>query len=251
MKIVDKVKLLRALITATTKEVILEFTNCYLNIYCLGSTYFTKVETIQVSTDNKFTGYLILDKSREGHNNIINILKDCCTKKSSEIEFKSDIEGAFWWLIYKRSNKEETKIGEFTNLEATMPEALTLYLDTIDKQEFSNEQLLTYEQYSNKIETKFEYEVVDINGILISNKDLELVPKVFDVEHNKLVTLKPEIDTTNLKKKEIEAIKSNSDNVITTYEDLVFSSSNELIQITNVEADIYYYCKRCFKLVNE
>lgn len=248
MKITDKTKLLRALITATTKEVILEFTNCYLNVYCLGNTYFTKVETIQVSTDNKFTGYLTLNKNVDSHNFVLNTLKECCSKKSSEIEFKSDIEGAFWWLYFKRSNKDDFHILEQCNLEPNKPEALTLYLDTINNQEFSNEQLLTYEQYSTKVDTKFEYEVVDINGILISNTDLELVLKVFDVEHNKLVTLKPEFNITNLKKKEIEAIKSNVDNVIVTYEDLVFSNSEELIQITNVDASTYYYCKRCFKL---
>lgn len=245
MKIVDKTKLLRALITATTKEVILEFTNCYLNIYCLGSTYFTKVETIQVATNNRFTGYVITDKTSE----LVNTLKDCCTKKSSDIEFVVDLNGKSY-LYYRRTNKSNIEILDIVNLLTTVPEALTLYLDTINKQEFSNEQLLTYEQYTKKIETKFEYEVVDINGILISNKDLELVPKVFDVEFNKVVTLKPEIDTSNLKKKEIEAIKSNSDNVITTYEDLVFSSSEELIQITNIDASTYYYCKRCFKLCN-
>ena len=247
MKIVDKTKLLRALITASTKELILEFTNCYLNIYCLGSTYFTKVETIQVATNNRFTGYVITDKTSE----LVNTLKDCCTKKSSDIEFVVDLNGKSY-LYYRRTNKSNIEILDIVNLLTTVPEALTLYLDTINKQEFSNEKLLTYEQYTKKIETKFEYEAVplytELNDVLISSVDLQLIPKVFDVEFNKVVTLKPTFDTSNLKKKEIEAIKSNSDNVITTYEDLVFSSSEELIQITNIDASTYYYCKRCFKL---
>lgn len=242
MKITDKTALLRALITASTKEVILEFNSCYLNVYCLGTTYFTKVETIQVTTDNKFTSYVITDKNSE----LVNILKDCCTKKSSEIEFKVDLNNNNY-LYYKRTNKDELAVLDI-NVLTVKPEALTVYLDTINKQEFSNEKLLTYEEYTKKIETKFEYEVVNIDGILISNKDLELVPKVFDVEFNKVITLKQEFDVSNLKKKDIEAIKSNPDNVIITYEDLVFSSSNELIQITNIEVDTYYYCKRCFKL---
>lgn len=240
MKITDKHKLLRALITAPTKQLILEFTNCYLNIYCLGDTYCSKVESIQT---NSFNGYLVIDKNHE----LINILKDCCTKKSSELEFK--YIDATTWLQYKRSNKEDTKVLEAPNLEEYLPKQLTTYLDIIDKQEFSNERLLTYKEYTTKLTTKYEYEVVDINkGVLISNKDLELVPKVFDIEHKKIVTLKSKLDISNLKKKDIDNIKSNKENIVITYEDLVVSNSEELIQITNIEADTYYYCKRCFKL---
>lgn len=243
MKITDKSKLLRALITAPTTSLILEFTNCYLNIYCLSNTTFTKVETIQVATDNKFTGYLVTDKN----SNLINILKDCCNKKSSEIEFKSEaVDTSF--LYYKRTNKDQEQ-PLWINLIHNKPETLVSYLDIINKQEFTNERLLTYKEYTTKIKTKFEYEVININdNVLISNTDLELIPKVFDVEHNKVVTLKPEFDITNLKKKEVDAIKSNTDNVVISYEDLVISNNDELIQITNIEADIYYYCKRCFKL---
>lgn len=242
MKITDKFKLLRALITASTKSLILEFTNCYLNIYCLGNTTFTKVETIQVATDNKFTGYLVVDKNSE----LVNIIKDCCNKKSSEIEFKVDLNNNSY-LYYKRTNKEDLTVLDLNNTKC--PDQLLHYLDIITKQAFTNERLLTYKEYSTKIETKFEYEVIDINdNVLISNTDLELIPKVFDVEHNKVITLKPEFDITNLNKKEVDAIKSNLDNVVISYEDLVSSNSDELIQITNVEADIYYYCKRCFKL---
>ena len=244
MKITDKTKLLRALITAPTKELILEFNNCYLNIYCCGSTTFTKVETIQVATENKFNGYLVTDKNSE----LVNILKDCCSKKSSEIQFKVDLNNNSY-LYYKRTNKEELTVLEINNLNTKCPNKLVHYLDIINKQEFINERLLSHKEYTTKTETKYEYEVIEINdNVLISNKDLELVPKVFDVEHNKLVTLKPEFDITNLKKKELDAIKSNLDNVVISYEDLVFSDSEDVIQVTNVEADVYYYCKRCFKL---
>mgnify|MGYP003403947293 CR=1 FL=1 len=46
----------------------------------------------------------------------------------------------------------------------------------------------------------------------------------------------------------VDAIKANIDNVVVTYEDLVVSDSEDVIQITNVEGDVYYYCKKCFKL---
>lgn len=243
MKITNKVKLGRSLITAFSKDIILEFDSCYLNIYCLGSTTFSKIETIQVSTDNKFTGYIVTDKNSE----LVNTLKECCNKKSSELEFKVDLNNNNY-LYYKRTNKEELVVLDI-NVLTVIPEALILYLNTINKQEFSNERLLTYKEYTVKIETKFEYDVIDINNnVLINNTDLELVPKVFDVERNKLITLNPEFNITNLKKKEIDAIKSNLNNVIISYEDLVVSNSDELIQITNIESDIYFYCKRCFKL---
>jgi hypothetical protein len=242
MQITDKSKLLRALITSTSKEIILEFVNCYLNIYCLGNTYFTKVETLQVATSNKFTGYLVLNKNSE----VVNIIKDCCSKKSSTLEFKVDLNGNSY-LYYKRTTKDEEAVIDL-NLLTIKPEQLVKYLDIINAEEFDNEALLTYEQYSSKLDTKYEFEAVTLNNILISNKDLELIPKIFDVEHNKVITLKPGIDTTNLKKKEVEAIKSNADNVVVTYEDLILSYSNKLIQISNVECDTYFYCFRVFKL---
>lgn len=249
MQITDKTKLVRALVASTTKEIILEFSNCYLNIYCLGNTYFTKVETIQTNSNN-FNGYLVLDKNSE----IVTIIKDCCSKKSSDLVFKLnyndyfDINQTHFYLQYQRTSKEEVQVLQVEGWNLKKPEQLVKVLDIINIQEFDNEALLTYEQYTNKVDTKYEFEAVTLNNILISNKDLELVPKVFDIEHNKTITLKPEFNITNLKKKEVEAIKTNSDNVIVTYEDLVISYSDKLIQITNVEGDIYFYCFRVFKL---
>ena len=39
---------------------------------------------------------------------------------------------------------------------------LYFYLDIINKQEFNNERLLSHKKYTSKIETKFEYEIVEI-----------------------------------------------------------------------------------------
>jgi len=225
MRITDKTRLLRALIT-TTKTLILEFNNCYLNIYGLGNTYFTKTITTQ---SNNFSGYLLLN------NELIKILKDCCTKKSSELEFKDNR------LYYKRTNKEELAVIELDVID--IPEQLQLYLTN---DEFTNENLLTYKDYNTKLDTKYEFEVIEINNTLMSNKDLELVPKVFDIEFNKQVTLLA--DTSTLTKKEIVELSKNPDNLIISYEDLVFSSNDNLIQITNINKDIYFYCKICYKI---
>ena len=234
MKITDKNTLLRALIIAPNKDIILEFNKCYCNIYCYSDTYLIKFETIQ-SNNNDFNGFIICNKQ----DTLITILKECCSKKSSELEFKDN------FLTYKKTNKtEEQRL--YLNILSVIPDKLNRYLNIINSEIFNNEYLLSYNEYNIKTTTIYEFDVLAINNILINNKDLELIPKVFDVAFNKNISIN--IDTANLTKKEIEEIKSNSSNITITYEDLIFSNSDNLIQITNMQQTIYLYLKRCFKL---